>query len=155
MRWVQLCGSLNILWPCSSLDWNGVELFQCCGHCWVLGQTNTVPWFWFLLLAVSSAVRSGLHLGTGCFEKALDGDFQTWTLRELCSLGKLFNSHCSLFISPKRRVRLRPCGSLLCQRSGILSTQSLAESHRGQHSRRRTPHSGYSSFRSWDATAQH
>ena len=55
MRWVQLCGSLKILWHCPSLDWNGTELFQCCGHCWVLGQTNMVPRFWFLLLAVRSA----------------------------------------------------------------------------------------------------
>ena len=33
-RWVQLHGSLNILWHCPSLglEW---KLFQSCGHCWV------------------------------------------------------------------------------------------------------------------------
>ena len=39
MRWVQLCGSLSILWHCLylGLEWNWPfpVLFQCCGHCWV------------------------------------------------------------------------------------------------------------------------
>ena len=37
MRWVQLCGSLSILWHCLylGLEWNWPfpVLFQCCGHC--------------------------------------------------------------------------------------------------------------------------
>ena len=36
VRWVQLCGSMSILWHCLSL---GLEckltFFQSCGHCWV------------------------------------------------------------------------------------------------------------------------
>ena len=37
MRWVQLCGSLSILWDCLSLglEWK-LNIFQSCGHCWVL-----------------------------------------------------------------------------------------------------------------------
>ena len=34
VRWVQLCGSLNILWHCLWY-WNESWLFQSCGHCWV------------------------------------------------------------------------------------------------------------------------
>ena len=36
MWWMQLCGSLNILWHCLSLGlkWK-LALFQSCGHCWV------------------------------------------------------------------------------------------------------------------------
>ena len=34
MIWVQLCGSLNILWHCLSLGMK-TDLFQFCGHCWV------------------------------------------------------------------------------------------------------------------------
>ena len=35
VRWVQLCGSLSILWHC--LFWTGMKTdnFQSCGHCWV------------------------------------------------------------------------------------------------------------------------
>ena len=37
MKWVQLCGSLNILWHCPflGLEWNPKDLFQSCVHCWV------------------------------------------------------------------------------------------------------------------------
>ena len=35
MRWVQLCGSLSILWHCLSLGLEWKYLFQSCGHCWV------------------------------------------------------------------------------------------------------------------------
>ena len=35
MKWVQLCGSLNILWHCFSLGLELKHLFQSCGHCWV------------------------------------------------------------------------------------------------------------------------
>ena len=36
MRWVQLCGSLSILWHCLSLGLGmKTDLFQSCGHCWV------------------------------------------------------------------------------------------------------------------------
>ena len=35
MRWVQLCGSLSILWHCLSLRLEWKHLFQSCGHCWV------------------------------------------------------------------------------------------------------------------------
>ena len=35
MRWVQLCGSLNILRPCLSVDCNETDLFQSCDLCWV------------------------------------------------------------------------------------------------------------------------
>ena len=36
MKWVQLCGSLNIHWHCLSLglEWKLI-FFQSCGHCWV------------------------------------------------------------------------------------------------------------------------
>ena len=35
MKWVQLCGSLNILWHCSSLGLESKHIFQSYGHCWV------------------------------------------------------------------------------------------------------------------------
>ena len=35
VRWVQLCGSLSILWHCLSLGLEWTDLFQSCGHCWV------------------------------------------------------------------------------------------------------------------------
>ena len=35
MRWVQLYGSLNILWHCLSLGLEWKLTFQSCGHCWV------------------------------------------------------------------------------------------------------------------------
>ena len=37
VRWVQLYGSLSILWRCLSLglEWKLTDLFQSCGHCWV------------------------------------------------------------------------------------------------------------------------
>ena len=34
VRWVQLCGSLSILWHWLSLGLE-IDLFQSCGHCWV------------------------------------------------------------------------------------------------------------------------
>ena len=35
MRWVQLCGSLSILWHCLSLGLGWKLTFSVCGHCWV------------------------------------------------------------------------------------------------------------------------
>ena len=35
VRWVQLCGSLSVLWHCLSLGLKWKHLFQSCGHCWV------------------------------------------------------------------------------------------------------------------------
>ena len=35
VRWVQLCGCLNIPWHCLSLGLAWKHLFQSCGHCWV------------------------------------------------------------------------------------------------------------------------
>ena len=35
MKWVQLCGSLSILWHCLSGIGMKTDLFQSCGHCWV------------------------------------------------------------------------------------------------------------------------
>ena len=35
VRWVQLCGSLSILWHCLVWDWNESWPFLVCGHCWV------------------------------------------------------------------------------------------------------------------------
>ena len=35
VRWVQLCGSLSILWHCISLGLEWTDLSQSCGHCWL------------------------------------------------------------------------------------------------------------------------
>ena len=35
VRWVQLCGSLSVLWHCLSLGLKWKHLFQSCGHGWV------------------------------------------------------------------------------------------------------------------------
>ena len=45
VRWVQLCGSLSILWHC----WIGrkIDLFQSCGHCWVFQICWHTEWSTF------------------------------------------------------------------------------------------------------------
>ena len=53
MKWVQLCGSLSILWQFPSWDWNEADLVQSCGHYWdfqifwdIQYSTFTASSFW-------------------------------------------------------------------------------------------------------------
>ena len=48
MRWVQLCGSLSILWHCLSLGLEWKRTFSSpCGHCWIFQICWHIKWSTF------------------------------------------------------------------------------------------------------------
>ena len=72
MRWVQLCGSLNILWHCLFWDWNEIWPFPVsCNHSWVFQICWHIECSTFTALSFriwnSSAGIPSPHLALWCF----------------------------------------------------------------------------------------